>query len=75
MQIQSDKAKKYLNLREELKSIEIGLFVYNIEKYKKDLEELVQSIEVMQNQAKEILEWYDDMKQIIPSWYLNKKTE
>ena len=53
LQIQADKAKKYLNLREELKSIEIGLFVYNIEKYKKDLEELVQSIEVMQNQANE----------------------
>ena len=42
-----------MNLREELKSIEIGLFVYNIEKYKKDLEELVQSIDVMQNQANE----------------------
>ncbi len=27
----------------------------------------------MQNQAKEILEWYDDMKQIIPSWYLIEK--
>ena len=53
LQMQSDKAKKYLNLREELKNIEIGLFVYNIEKYKKDLEELVQSIEVMQNQANE----------------------
>lgn len=26
----------------------------------------------MQNQAKEILEWYDDMKQIIPGWYMNK---
>ena len=53
LQMQADKAKKYLNLREELKSIEIGLFVYNIEKYKKDLEELVQAIEVMQNQANE----------------------
>ncbi len=53
LQLQADKAKKYLNLREELKSIEIGLFVYNIEKYKKDLEELVQAIEVMQNQANE----------------------
>ena len=51
LQMQADKAKKYLNLREELKSIEIGLFVYNIEKYKKDLEELVQAIEVMQNQV------------------------
>ena len=35
----------------------------------------VEEISVMQNQAKEILEWYDGMKQIIPSWYLNKKTE
>ena len=34
-----------------------------------------EEIAVMQNQAKEILEWYEGMKQIIPSWYLNKKTE
>ena len=33
----------------------------------------VEEIAVMQNQAKEILEWYDDMKQIIPSWYLIEK--
>ena len=33
----------------------------------------VEEISVMQNQAKEILEWYDDMKQIIPSWYLIEK--
>lgn len=51
LQNQSDKAKKYLNLREELKNIEIGLFVYNIEKYKKDLEELVKDIEIMQSQC------------------------
>lgn len=53
LQMQADKAKKYLNLKEELKNIEIGLFVYNIEKYKKDLEELVQTIDVMQNQVNE----------------------
>ena len=40
LKLQSDKAKKFLDLREELKSIEIGLFIYNIEKYKKDLEEV-----------------------------------
>ena len=32
-----------------------------------------EEIAVMQQQAKEILEWYDDMNQIIPSWSLNKK--
>ena len=51
LQVQADKAKKYLNLREELKNIEIGLFVYNIDKYKKELEKVVQDIEVMQNQC------------------------
>lgn len=34
-----------------------------------------EEISVIQNQAKEILEWYDYMNQIIPSWYLNKKSE
>ena len=51
LQMQADKAKKYLNLREELKNIEIGLFVYNIEKYKQDLEKVVQDIDVMQSQC------------------------
>ncbi len=51
LQMQADKAKKYLNLREELKSIEIGLFVYNIEKYKQDLENLVKDIDIMQSQC------------------------
>ena len=48
---QSEKAKKYLNLREELKNIEIGLFLYNIEKYKKELEDIVQDEEVYKNQC------------------------
>ena len=51
LQMQADKAKKYLNLKEELKNIEIGLFVYNIEKYKQDLEKVVQDIEIMQVQC------------------------
>lgn len=47
LQQQSDKAKKYLNLKEELKNIEIGLFIYNIEKYKESLEELAKDEEIM----------------------------
>ncbi len=47
LQQQSDKAKKYLNLKEELKNIEVGLFVYNIEKYKQSLEELTKDEEIM----------------------------
>ena len=49
----SEKAKKYLNLREELKNIEIGLFIYNIEKYKKDLEEIVKDEEIYKAQSDE----------------------
>ena len=49
LQLQSDKAKKYLNLKEELKNIEIGLFIYNIDKYKKDLEALAQDEDIMKS--------------------------
>lgn len=53
LKIQSEKAKKFLDLREELKEIEVGLFLYNIENYKAKLEEIVKDIEIMQSQ-------YDD---------------
>ena len=49
----SEKAKKYLNLREELKNIEIGLFIYNIEKYKQSLEEIVKDEEIYKAQCNE----------------------
>ena len=51
LKIQAEKAKKYLNLREELKNIEIGLFLYNIEKYKKELEDIVKDEEIYKNQC------------------------
>ena len=53
LKIQSEKAKKYLNLKEKLKNIEIGLFIYNIEKYKKNLEEIVKDEEIYTNQCNE----------------------
>ena len=53
LKAQSEKAKKYLNLREELKNIEIGLFIYNIEKYKEALEEIVEDEEIYKNQCNE----------------------
>ena len=51
LKVQSEKAKKYLNLREELKNIEIGLFLYNIEKYKNSLEEIVKDEDVYKEQC------------------------
>lgn len=53
LKIQSEKAKQYLNLREELKGIEIGLFLHNIEKYKESLEEIIKDEEIYKNQCNE----------------------
>ena len=53
LRIQSEKAKQYLNLREELKGIEIGLFLHNIEKYKESLEEIIKDEEIYKNQCNE----------------------
>lgn len=40
LKAQSEKAKKFLDLREELKAIEIGLFLHNIDTYKEKLEQI-----------------------------------
>lgn len=37
---QSEKAKKYLNLKSELKTLEIGLFLHNIETLKIRLDDI-----------------------------------
>lgn len=50
---QSEKAKKYLNLKEELKNIEIGLFVYNINEYKEKLSKIIEDTQILSNQRDE----------------------
>ena len=50
LKIQSDKAKKFLNLRDELKNIEIGLFLYNIDDYKAKIEEIQNDLEIFETQ-------------------------
>ena len=64
LKAQSEKAKKYLSLREELKSIEIGLFLHNIEKYKTSLEEIVKDEEIYTTQCKEEEEKLEKIKQL-----------
>ena len=51
LRIQSEKAKKFLDLREELKSIEIGLFIHNIEGYKAKLEEILKDEQIFESQS------------------------
>ena len=53
LKIQSEKAKRFLSLRDELKNIEIGLFVYNINTYKERLEQIVADLKVIESQEKE----------------------
>ena len=47
LKIQSEKAKKFLSLREELKGIEVGLFLYNIDLYKERLEKITADEDIM----------------------------
>ena len=53
LKMQSEKAKKFLSLREELKSIEVGLFVHNINLYKEKLEQIVKDLEIFHGQENE----------------------
>ena len=50
LKMQSDKARKYLDLREELKNIEVGLFLHNISEYKEKLEKIVEDIQIVEGQ-------------------------
>ena len=44
---QADKAQKYIDLKEELKNIEIGLFIYNIDKCKDELNKIDENNEIL----------------------------
>ena len=50
LKIQAEKAKKFLNLRDELKNIEVGLFLYNIEDYKKQINSIAENIDTIETQ-------------------------
>ena len=53
LKLQADKARKFLDLREELKSIEVGLFVHHIQTYKEKLEQLLQDEEIIASQKEQ----------------------
>ena len=50
LRIQSEKAKRFLELHESLKDIEVGLFIHNIETYKEKLEQVVEDLKILENQ-------------------------
>ena len=53
LKMQSEKAKKFLNLKEELKNIEIGLFLYNIDTYKQKISEVLKDISIFTSQEEQ----------------------
>lgn len=64
LKIQSEKAKKFLSLREELKNIEVGLFIQNIEIYKKKLEEITKDQEIINSHYQEEDKKQENMRKL-----------
>ena len=64
LKAQAEKAKKYLNLKTELKDIEIGLFIHNINKYKETLEEILKDEQIYTSQCKEEEEKLEKVKKL-----------
>ena len=50
LKIQSEKAKKFLSLRDELKSYEIGLFLYNIEDFNNQITSIKENVDILETQ-------------------------
>lgn len=53
LKLQSEKARKFLDLREELKGMEIGLFLYNIDTYKEKLSKIKIDEDILISQNKD----------------------
>lgn len=64
LQKQAEKARKFLDLREELKKIEVGLFIHNIEDYKTKLEKIVEDNDILQTQNQEASDKMQEMNSI-----------
>lgn len=60
---QAQKARRFLDLREELKNIEVGLFLYNLENNKKNLEDIEKNEEVLNYTYEQEQEKQDQKKQ------------
>ena len=66
LKIQSEKAKKFLDLREELKEIEIGLFLYNIDLYKEKIAQIKIDEDILKShngEAEEKLNSLNELKE------------
>jgi len=78
LKAQAEKAKEFLNLREELKQIEVGLFLHNITSYKENLEKIIKDEEILNNQNEDenkALNELNELKQKLKTEIDNITTE
>lgn len=61
---QSEKAKRFLDLREELKNIEVGLFLYNIDSFKERLEKIKIDEDILINQNNDANKKMEEIKSL-----------
>ncbi len=64
LKVQAEKAKKYLNLKEELKNIEIGLFVHNINENKEKLTKIIEDTNTLNIQRDEESSKLDEINKL-----------
>ena len=62
LKLQSEKAKQFLNLREELKNIEVGLFLSNIDLYKEKLDQVLKDEDIYVSQKEETDKKMDEIR-------------
>ena len=63
LKAQSDKAKEYMALKEELKNIEVGLFIYNINSFKEKLEQFEKDYEIIAEQNNSEQDKLEDLQE------------
>lgn len=64
LKAQAEKAKEFLNLREELKQIEVGLFIYNIESYKESLEKIINDEKILEGQNEDEIKALENLNEL-----------
>ncbi len=66
---QSEKAKKYLKLRDELKGIEVNLSIVKIDRLKSEIEELAKSLAQTDNEIEKIRTEVESKEKIVNELY------
>lgn len=69
LRVQSEKAKKYLNIREELKGVEVNLSVAVIDRLKKEIEEVDKELDAVSESISKMQKEADDIDNSTKAMY------